>query len=91
MISIEYEEEYYVKNNEELEQWEVRFFSKVDRLVYAQSYSSSSSFSFEEAKVLCDGLCYELTHNLGNRKYYLEDELDLGGKDELQGMGSESV
>ena len=85
MISDEYEEEYYLKNNEELEQVEVRFFSKVDRLVFAQSYSSSSPFSFEEAEILCDRLCHELTHNLGNRKHY------LGGNDELQGMGGEPV
>ena len=31
MISDEWEEEYYVKVNEEKEQVEVRFFSKVDR------------------------------------------------------------
>lgn len=77
MISDEYEEEYYVKNNEELEQWEVRFFSKVDRLVFSQSYSPSSPFSFEEAEKLCEKLCYELAHNLGNRKYYLGGMLDL--------------
>ena len=71
MISDEWEEEYYVKVNEDLEQVEVRFFSKVDRLVFAQSYSSSSPFSFEEAERLCDKLCHELTHNLGDRKYYL--------------------
>ena len=71
MISDEWEEEYYVKVNEELEQVEVRFFSKVDRLVFAQSYSCSSSFSFDEAERLCNRLCYELTHNLGNRRYYL--------------------
>ena len=85
MISDEYEEEYYLKNNEELEQVEVRFFSKVDRLVFAQSYSSSSPFSFEEAEILCDRICHELTHNLGNARHY------LGGKDELQGMGGEPV
>ena len=76
MISDEWEEEYYVKVNEEKEQVEVRFFSKVDRLVFAQSYSSSSSFSFEEAEVLCDRICDILTNDLGNAKYY------LGGKDE---------
>ena len=85
MISDEYEEEYYIKVNEELEQVEVRFFSKVDRLVFAQSYSPSSSFSFEEAEVLCDRICDILTNDLGNAKYY------LGGKDELQGMGCKPV
>lgn len=85
MISDEWEEEYYVKVNEELEQVEVRFFSKVDRLVFAQSYSSSSSFSIEEAEVLCDRICDILTNDLGNAKYY------LGGKDELQGMGCKPV
>ena len=63
MISDEWEEEYYVKVNEELEQVEVRFFSKVDRLVFAQSYSSSSSFSFAEAEILCDRICDILTGN----------------------------
>ena len=81
MISDEWEEEYYVKVNEELEQVEVRFFSKVDRLVFAQSYSSSSSFSFEEAEILCDRICDILTNDLGN----------AGGKDELQGMGCKPV
>ena len=85
MISDEWEEEYYVKENEEKEQVEVRFFSKVDRLVFAQSYSSSSSFSFEEAEVLCDRICDILTNDLGNAKYY------LGGKDELQRMGCKPV
>ena len=85
MISDEWEEEYYVKVNEEKEQVEVRFFSKVDRLVFAQSYSSSSSFSFEEAEVLCDRICDILTNDLGNAKYY------LGGSDELQGMGRKPV
>ena len=85
MISDEWEEEYYVKVNEEKEQVEVRFFSKVDRLVFAQSYSSSSSFSFEEAEVLCDRICDILTNDLGNAKYY------LGGNDELQRMGCKPV
>ena len=85
MISDEWEEEYYVKVNEELEQVEVRFFSKVGRLVFAQSYSPSSSFSFEEAEVLCDRICDILTNDLGNAKYY------LGGNDELQGMGCKPV
>ena len=85
MISDEWEEEYYVKVNEELEQVEVRFFSKVDRLVFAQSYSPSSTFSFEEAEVLCDRICDILTNDLGNAKYYLR------GKDELQGMGCKPV
>ena len=67
------------------DEWEVRFFSKVDRLVFAQSYSPSSSFSFEEAEVLCDRICDILTNDLGNAKYY------LGGKDELQGMGCKPV
>ena len=85
MISDEWEEEYYVKVNEEKEQVEVRFFSKVDRLVFAQSYSSSSTFSFEEAEILCDRICDILTNDLGNAKYY------LGGSDELQGMGGKPV
>ena len=85
MISNEYEEEYYVKVNEEMEQVEVRFFSKIDRLVFAQSYSSSSSFSFEEAEILCDRICDILTNDLGNAKYY------LGGNDGIQGMGGKPV
>ena len=85
MISDEWEEEYYVKVNEELEQVEVRFFSKVDRLVFAQSYSPSSTFSFEEAEILCDRICDILTNDLGNAKYY------LGGSDELQRMGCKPV
>ena len=85
MIRDEYEEEYYVKVNEEMEQVEVRFFSKIERLVFAQSYSSSSPFTFDEAEILCDRICHELTHNLGNAKHY------LGGHDELQGMGSDPV
>ena len=85
MISDEWEEEYYVKVNEDLEQVEVRFFSKVDRLVFAQSYSSSSPFSFDEAKTLCDRICGMLTDELENEKHY------LGGNHELQGMGCKPV
>lgn len=91
MISDEWEEEYYIRVNEEMEQVEVRFFSRVDRVVFAQSYSSSSTFSFDEAMALCDRLCHELTHNLGRRKYYIEDERNNGGNDELQGMGGKPV
>ena len=56
MISEEYEEEYYVKNNQELQQVELRFFSKKDRLVFAQKYDDTTEYTFEEAKELCENI-----------------------------------
>ena len=56
MISDEYEEEYYIENNQELKQVELRFYSKIDRLVFAQKYDETSEFSFAEAMILCKNL-----------------------------------
>ena len=60
MSSNEYEEEYYVKNNQELQQVELRFFSEHDRLVFAQKYDETSEYTFEEAKELCENIKYSL-------------------------------
>lgn len=56
MSSNEYEEEYYVKDNPELKQVELRFFSENDRLIFAQKYDETSEYTFEEAKELCENI-----------------------------------
>lgn len=58
----EYIEEYYLKDNPLLSQFEVRFFSEKDRLVYAQKYDETSEFTFEEAQEMCKNIkeCLEI-------------------------------
>lgn len=55
-IANEYKEEYYLRDNTSLSQFELRFFSKIDRLVFAQKYDETSEFTKKEAEEICTKL-----------------------------------